>query len=196
MNKRRNTFSTIVAAFLMLLFAFNGTAQTKDLEEQIIPSKKTKVEEVNHSPKKAMLLSTVLPGAGQVYNKKAWKVPIIYAGIGISVYAAIWNKDQFDHYRHAWNIRNDGDENTVDEYDGVYSDLQLIQIQNYYEKNRETSIVIAVAFYALNILDANVDAHLFEFDVSDDLSMKIEPAVMGFSRYTGTQVGLKLNLNF
>lgn len=196
MNKKQNTLNTIVAAFLMLLFAFNGTAQTKDLETQIKSSKKTKVKEQKHSPKKAMLLSTVLPGAGQVYNKKAWKIPIIYAGIGISVYAAIWNKDQFDIYRNAWNIRNDGDENTIDEFDGIYSDLQLIQIQNYYDKNREISIAFAVGFYALNILDANVDAHLFEFDVSDDLSMKVEPTVMGFSRYTGTQVGLKLNLKF
>ena len=196
MNKRQNTLNTILAAFLMLLFAFNGTAQTKDLETQIKPSKKTKAQEQNHSPKKAMLLSTVLPGAGQVYNKKWWKVPIIYAGIGISVYAAMWNKDQFDNYRNAWNIRNDGNEDTKDEYDGIYSDLQLIQIQNYYDKNREVSIAFAVGFYALNILDANVDAHLFEFDVSDDLSMKVEPTVMGFSRYTGTQVGLKLNLKF
>ena len=196
MNKRQNTLNTIVAAFLMLLFAFNGTAQTEDLETQIKPSKKSKAEEQNHSPKKAMLLSTVLPGAGQVYNKKWWKVPIIYAGIGVSVYAAIWNKDQFDHYRNAWNIRNDGNEDTKDEYDGIYSDLQLIQIQNYYDKNREISIAFAVGFYALNILDANVDAHLFEFDVSDDLSMKIEPTVMGFSRHTGTQVGMKLNLKF
>lgn len=188
--------NVIVAAFLMLLFAFNGTAQTRDLETQIKPSKKTKAQEQNHSPKKAMLLSTVLPGAGQVYNKKWWKVPIIYAGIGISVYAAMWNKDQFDTYRNAWNIRNDGNEDTKDAYDGIYSDLQLIQIQNYYDKNREISIAFAVGFYALNILDANVDAHLFEFDVSDDLSMKVEPTVMGFSRYTGTQVGLKLNLKF
>ena len=96
MNKKQNTLNTIVAAFLMLLFAFNGTAQTEDIETQIKPSKKTKVKAQNHSPKKAMLLSTVLPGAGQVYNKKWWKVPIIYAGIGVSVYAAMWNKDQFD----------------------------------------------------------------------------------------------------
>jgi len=196
MNKRQNTLNTILAAFLMLLFAFNGTAQTKDLETQIKPSKKTKVKEETHSPKKAMLLSTFPPGAGQVYNKKWWKVPIIYAGIGISVYAAFWNQDQFDLYRNAWNIRNDGNEDTKDDFDGIYSDLQLIQIQNYYDKNKEVSIAIAVGFYALNILDANVDAHLFEFDVSDDISMKIEPTVMGFSRYTGTQVGMKLNLKF
>jgi hypothetical protein len=196
MNKRQNTLNTILAAFLMLLFAFNGTAQTDDLETQIKPSKKTKIQEEKHSPKKAMLLSTVLPGAGQVYNKKAWKIPIIYAGIGVSVYAAFWKQDKFDVYRNAWNIRNDGNEDTKDEFDGVYSDLQLIQIQNFYDKNKEVSIAFAIGFYALNILDANVDAHLFEFDVSDDLSMKLEPTVMGFSRFTGTQVGLKLNLKF
>lgn len=196
MNSRRNNTLTLVAAFFMLLFAFNGIGQTKDLEQQILSNEKETAAEKSHSPKKAMLLSTVLPGAGQVYNKKWWKVPIIYAGIGLSVYAAIWNQQQFNEYRSAWNIRNDGDDNTVDKYDGVYSDLQMIQIQNFYDRNREVSITVAIGFYVANIIDANVDAHLFEFDVSDDISMKIEPTVLGFSPNTGTQVGMRLNLKF
>jgi hypothetical protein len=180
----------------VLLFAFNGLCQNDNVRITAEETTKVKEEPKKHSPGKAMLLSTVLPGAGQVYNKKWWKVPIIYAGIGISIYAAIWNQEQYNIYASAFDIRNDGNEDTVDEFEGIYTDEQLIQIQNFYDKNRETSIIVAVGFYALNILDANVDAHLFEFDVSDDLSLKIEPAVLGFSPQMGMQNGVKVSLKF
>jgi hypothetical protein len=156
----------------------------------------TEEETKKHSPRKALLLSTVLPGAGQVYNGKYWKVPIIYAGIGISLYAANWNFEQYTIYSDAFDIRIDGDETTIDEFDGVYSDEQLIQIQNFYRKNQEVSIIIAFAFYGLNILDANVDAHLHSFDISDDLSLDIEPTQYRFNNEQFQYSVIRFKLNF
>ena len=184
-----------MAAFFMLLFAFNGVAQQDTILVESQDSFEAIEEEKAHSPKKAMLFS-LIPGGGQIYNKKWWKVPIIYAGMGLSAYAAVWNQEQYNVYSDAFDIRNDGDEDTKDEFDGIYTDEQLIQAQNYYDKNKETAIVIGVAIFALSILDANVDAHLHEFDVSDDLSLKIEPTVFNLGTSGFNYSGLRLSFKF
>jgi len=130
---------------------------------------------IEHSPRKATIFSTVLPGLGQAYNKKYWKIPVIYAGFtGLSYLAIINNKDYIT-YKDAYRQRLDGDESTIDAYVDIYSDNDLVTLKNFYRRNRDLSIIGISVLYVLNIIDASVDAHLFNFNVNDDLSIFIQP---------------------
>ncbi len=130
-----------------------------------------------HSPTKATLFSTAIPGLGQAYNKKYWKIPIIYAGIGTSLYFAISNHKSFKKFKTAYGERIDGDINTIDEFDGVLSEEGILANLDFHQRNRDLSYIIAGLFYVLNIVDAAVDAHLFEFPKNDNLSFNIQPSI-------------------
>lgn len=157
-------------------------------------STKTKVisEEntIKHSPKKASIYSTILPGLGQAYNKKYWKIPIIYIGFGTLGYFIGWNNNFYKTYKQAYVDLTDGDDNTNSYLDldaSKYYDLNnptdynnfktgLSKQQEYYRRNRDLLIISTIGFYGLNIIDASVDAHFFDFDISDDLSFNWQPA--------------------
>ncbi|CAN5446843.1 DUF5683 domain-containing protein [soil metagenome] len=157
-----------------------------------------KVEKPVHSVRKATLLSTFIPGAGQVYNHKIWKVPILYAGF-IGVGSIIkFNNDYYQKFNKALILRLDGDSTTVDAYSGKYSDSQLAQLSDNYHRNRDLSIVIFTLIYVLNIIDAHVDAHLFSFNVSDDLSMQVRPTLIqnNYSAFALPATGINISLSF
>lgn len=144
-------------------------------------------------PTKATLLSAVLPGAGQFYNKKYWKLPIIYAGFGGLGYAFAFNNGEYKRFGEYYRIETDGDANTISEFPGTPE--QLRQKRNYYKKYRDLSVIGMFGLYALQILDAHVDAHLKEFDVSDDLSLSWRPAFIPVYQPTlglGTGISVKL----
>jgi len=130
-----------------------------------------------HSPKRATIMSAALPGLGQVYNGKWWKVPIIYGGFAGLTYMAVSNHTDMVRYKEAYLLRVDGDPDTVDEFDGRYSDANLQQLKTTSQRNRDLSFIIMGILYVLNIIDANVDGHLKDFDVSEDLSMRIRPVM-------------------
>jgi hypothetical protein len=130
-----------------------------------------------HSPTKATLFSTALPGLGQVYNKKYWKVPIVYAGIGTSLYFAFSNNTEFKRFKTAYTDRIDGDATTVDEFEGRLSDDGIKSNMEFYQRNRDLSFIVAGLFYVLNIVDAAVDAHLFDFPKNDNLSFNLQPSI-------------------
>ena len=149
---------------------------------------------LKHSPSKAALLSAVLPGAGQVYNKKYWKVPVIYAGFATLGYFIKFNNDNYQDFKDAYIARVDGDESTTDEYVGIYSDQDLQRLKDFYRRNRDLSFVGITLLYVLNIVDASVDAHLFYFNVNDDLTLRWQP---GVSNVSGTYTpGINLALQF
>ncbi len=148
-----------------------------------------------HSPKKAALYSTFLPGLGQAYNKKYWKIPVLYAGFGALAYSFNHNQTRFVKYRNAYKYRIDGDAATVDNYVGIYSDENLNTLQKYYHRYRDLTVIGVALVYILNIVDASVDAHLFTFDVSDNLSMKIQPAIIN-SNYNSYTAGIGLKIGF
>lgn len=141
------------------------------------------------SPKKAAILS-IVPGAGQVYTKKYWKVPIIYAGLITSAYYIKENNDSYQLYRNTYLNRLAG--NNSDEFQGQYSNADLTTLTNHYRRNREISVLCFVGTYLLNIVDASVNAHLFNYDVSDDLSLHIKPIY--FSKENATGLSLSCNL--
>ena len=136
------------------------------------------------APSKAAFYSAVLPGLGQIYNKRYWKVPIVYAVIGTGVYTYTYNNDLYDRFRTAFKRRQAGF--TDDEFydingynaQGASPDLDIDDLerqQENYQRDRDLALVITIAMYALNIIDANVDAHLKQFNIDEDLSMDFQP---------------------
>ncbi|MDD4149159.1 MAG: DUF5683 domain-containing protein [Bacteroidales bacterium] len=143
----------------------------------VCPAQKTKKDpEQAHSPRKATIYSAILPGLGQFYNKKYWKIPIVYAGMGTFSYIAIQNQQEFNRYKTALLQRLDGqeDEFTINGSQ-IYNDQAILNYMDNYRKNRDLCIIATALFYAIQIVDANVDANLFDFDITDDLSLRILP---------------------
>jgi hypothetical protein len=171
-----------ITFFLLLLFS-----ATIAFGQQI---EKEKV----HSPGRAALKSAIIPGWGQAYNKKYWKIPIIYGGIGGLAYLIDYNASNYNDFKSAYVARTDGDSTTTDIYEGLYSEDQLLTIIDFYRKNLDFSVVGAVLLYVANIVDATVDAHLMDFKISDDLSLHIEPRVIFAGSRATTGFGLTLNL--
>ena len=167
---------------LFFLLATNSFAQKMDTlaikEENIVVFKdQPNVREPYDplAPSRAAFYSAVVPGLGQAYNKKYWKIPIIYAGMATGVYFYLQNDKDYDRFRNAYKRRLAG--YTDDEFYGtgtspIISDERLIDAQKTASKNKDVSIIVSLAFYLLNIVDANVDAHLKQYDVGEDLSIK------------------------
>ena len=150
------------------------------------------------SPSKAAFYSAVLPGLGQAYNKKYWKIPIVYAAIGTGVYFYIQNDKDYDRYRDAYKMRLAGF--TDDEFYGptpgsprVTSD-GLIRAQQTLKRNKELSLLVTIGFYALNIIDANVDAHLLQYYVDENLAVR--PHFQYNEWENSSDLGLTLNFKF
>ncbi len=170
-----------------------------------VSAKVTKVETNPLAPSKAAFYSAILPGLGQVYNKRYWKVPIVYAALGTGIYAYTYNDNQYDRFRAAFKRRRAGF--TDDEFydlnnSGIvpgspdFSDQALQDAQERFQRDRDLSLLITIALYVLNIIDANVDAHLKQFNVNEDLGLDMRPflefnPVMGAPEY-----GLALQIKF
>ncbi len=179
-----------------LVVAQEDSLQIETTQDTIVETKKDYKEYNPLAPAKAAFFSAVLPGLGQAYNGKYWKIPIAYAGLGIGIYFYLDNDRQYDRYRDAYKSRLAGKETDEFFVDGVarVSTDGLIRAQKSFQRNKEVSLLVTAGIYILNIIDANVDAHLQQFNVSEDLSFK--PAV-NFDEYSGkTRYGLSLNFNF
>ena len=127
--------------------------------------------------KKATTLSTIFPGAGQIYNKSYWKAPIVIGSFMTMAYVIDFNNRGYKRFQLAYDIINDGDPNTVDEFNGAITSDKLNNYKKSYRRNRDLAIIGTLGLYLLNIVDAHVDAHLRDYDISDDLAMTIEPMV-------------------
>ncbi len=142
-----------------------------------------RTNEVSHV-KKATTLACIFPGAGQIYNKSYWKVPFVVGGFGSMIYCIDWNNRGYQRFKKAYSLRAEYDQNpelhpngSTDEFHGRYSAEFLKNLRNNYRRNRDLCIIISGALYILQIVDAHVDAHLKDYDISDDLSMTLEPLV-------------------
>jgi hypothetical protein len=144
-------------------------------------------------PTIATILSALLPGAGQAYNEKIWKVPIIYGGIITTAYFVEFNNRRYQKFKEALEIVRDPSLGT-NPFPNLNQD-GIIRNVDYWRRNRDLCYLIFGVIYVLGIVDAQVDAHLSSFDVSDDLSWKIEPAYESLSA-GGETIGLSLKLNF
>ena len=187
---------------ILLTLASHGLkAQDTLILKQDKPVETVKVKNRQHSPKKATWLA-LIPGAGQAYNHKYWKMPIVYAGFGVTTYFAITNGNDYHLYRDAYDFKMGTNTNVsqqAQEEAAKYTEDNLITLRDYYRSNMELSWIITAAWYILQIIDANVDAHFFYYDIGDDLTLHVEPqwnTINEFNLGYGNNIGLSLKLNF
>nr|WP_317198368.1 DUF5683 domain-containing protein [Aurantibacter crassamenti] len=191
----------LLLSFLVILFFMGlGNAQEQKPKNKEIDSLQTDLREegivlqdsiivkkkpINPlAPSKAAFYSAVFPGLGQIYNKRYWKVPIVYGAIGGGIYMYSWNDGWYDRFRTAFKRRQAGftddefydrDNNNAVGAEPDFSDEVLENQQERFQNDRDLWLVATIALYALNIVDANVDAHLKQFNVDEDLSLDFEP---------------------
>jgi hypothetical protein len=154
------------------------------------------VDTTLRTPQKATMYSAILPGLGQVYNKKYWKVPIIYGAGGAFVYFTIYWHTKYKKFRDAFLDGYGQPDPPPVLIDGRLYDYDVLpRGRDGYRRWRDLCILGTAAIYFLNIIDAMIDAHFFYYDVSDDLSLRIGPALLD-DPVTATAFGFKFNLGF
>ena len=183
-------FRTLLISVFIFLISFLAGAQE-------MPLKKVK-EPPRHSVGRAAAFSAILPGLGQAYNKKYWKIPIIYAGFGAIGYFVITNNNEYNDFKEAYVYVANGETYPIDNpYVSKYTQQQLKEAMDFYRRNRDLSIIIGALWYTLNILEAYVDAHFFDYDISDDLTLKVSPSAVAMPlKSIMPAPGIKVALKF
>lgn len=154
-----------------------------------------------HPTRKATLLAVMFPGAGQVYNKKYWKLPIIYGGFATFAYVVNYNNTGYQRFKLAYELLTDGNDATKDEFNGYYTASQLQNTRDSYRRYRDLGLILTAGFYLLQIIDAHVDAYLARYDVSDNLAIRVEPTYEEAPRLSkrptgGGIMGIGMKLKF
>ena len=195
---------------LLLIVTLSGYAQqeTGIIAADTVQIDLKDVDKTAHSPHKATIYAMVLPGLGQIYNKKYWKVPLVFAGFGALGYAVNFNQSRYKKYRTGFRDIKDDDETTnshidiaddfginIEEYGEDYFAEQLENFYKSYRRNRDLTYVGIALFYTLQIIDASVDAHFLDYDIGEDLSMTIEPANINLDNQSPS-VGVSVNFKF
>ena len=177
------------------------TLKVNNTNNVVVYSEADNIENINtvdstHSPRLAALYSAIFPGAGQFYNEKYWKIPIVYALGAFAAYQIKSNHQNYMLFRNVYFNLLDGDPTNNDEFqaflDKGFTDTSINRRLEAYKRDRDYWIILAGVFYVLNIVDATVDAHLREFNLNDNLSMRIEPSIQQ-NPYTNMQAGVMLN---
>ncbi|GAA4948253.1 DUF5683 domain-containing protein [Algibacter agarivorans] len=188
----------------MSLIAQDKTKKKEQLPKEVVIDSIVKISKpINPlSPAKAAFYSAILPGLGQAYNKKYWKIPLVYAAIGTGVYFYISNNKEYNRYRDAYKSRLAGFTNDEFYLDSQGNQLttpristeRLEDAQKFYRRNKEISLLVTFGLYALNIIDANVDAHLLQYNVDENLSLAPRYQFNEFD--ASSNIGLTLNFKF
>lgn len=144
------------------------------------------------NPTRAAVFSLALPGYGQFYNKKYWKIPIVYAGLGGLTWLAIDQQKQYNTYKEYYKNKVDGDPNTIDVLPNANAEA-VRRVRNQYDKRRQQAYIGIAAFWILSAVDAYVDAHLMSFDVSEDLTMHIQPTFQYQHLANTTSIGIQFS---
>jgi hypothetical protein len=190
--------------FLLFIFVFFISPQQVLSQKDKKKDKKErneKVETKKHSPHKATLWA-LIPGAGQIYNKKYWKLPIVYAGFGVIGYFALFARGEYIKYNNAYVCSANADADTsyicMDPLGSNYETSYLLTYRDYYRRNMELSFILMGVWYILQMLDATVDAHLFYWEVDDDISVRLDPVYQPMIVPTRQPAynGLKVTLKF
>ena len=210
---------TFIAGFTIFFTILTGNLAVKAQQINISNDSLkviTPVPKVERSPKKASIYAALFPGLGQIYNRKYWKLPIVYGGYAGLIYVLGWNSKQYKDFFQGYRI--------ITQYSSVaamkpeerkflenmiknpsikldnpstftYISAQMKSGKDYYRRNRDLTIIGIAALHVLSIIDASVDANLFDFDISDDLSMRIEPMPVNWGS-PNMVMGLNLSINF
>ncbi len=184
--------------FLVTFFGnFSGFSQD-DLKLIALDTTTTKINPL--APARAAFYSAILPGLGQAYNKKYWKIPLVFAAVGGGIYSYTWNRRKYNEYRDAYKERLLFGTQSKDAFNnqatgGIYlSEAKLIDAQKQFQRQRDLSLLVTVALYVLNIVDANVDGHLRQFNVNGKLTVR--PDIYDSNINYTQNVGVTLNYNF
>jgi hypothetical protein len=210
---------TIIAGFTIFFIILTGnlavSAQQINISNDSLKLS-TPVREIKRSPKKASIYAALFPGLGQVYNRKYWKLPIVYGGYAGLIYVLGWNNNNYKDFFQGYRIiAQYGSAESLKTEERSFLDnliknpsvsldnpatfkyiaTQLKSGKDYYRRNRDLTIIGIAALHVLSIIDASVDANLFDFDISDDLSMRVEPMPinLGSQNYV---MGLNVAINF
>ena len=210
---------TIIAGFTIFFIILTGnlavSAQQINISNDSLMLS-TPVREIKRSPKKASIYAALFPGLGQVYNRKYWKLPIVYGGYAGLIYVLGWNNNNYKDFFQGYRIiAQYGSAESLKTEERSFLDnliknpsvsldnpatfkyiaTQLKSGKDYYRRNRDLTIIGIAALHVLSIIDASVDANLFDFDISDDLSMRVEPMPinLGSQNYV---MGLNVAINF
>ncbi len=167
-----------------------------------------KLEEFKPNPTKAIIYAAIFPGLGQIYNRKYWKLPIVYGGFLGFTYSITWNGRYYTDYSNGYKDIMDDDPETdswknflpygvdPESVDKAWLTDVMKRRKDYYRRYRDLSIIGTVAMYALSIVDAYVDAQLFDFNISSDLSLRVEPAVIKRTDYLANSIGFQCSFFF
>ena len=179
-------------SFSLILFNFKSVSAQR-VEVEMPKMKKEVVVPEEHSATKALLLSLV-PGLGQIYNGQAWKVPVIYGTFAAMGYFIYYNHDQMSMFKKEYLYRiNNGDTPRLTDY-ATYPTSSIYRLYNAYNRDYQLMVIITAGVYALNLIDAYVFGHLYEFHIDDDLSMSLTPGMMPAAG--GLQPSLGVTLKF
>ncbi|MFD1615058.1 DUF5683 domain-containing protein [Gelatiniphilus marinus] len=201
----------LTTGIFLFLSCFSIWAQNKEntekpeaIPDEVVVDSIIKIKKTINplSPAKAAFYSAILPGLGQAYNKKYWKIPIVYAALGTGIYFYINNNNEYNRYRDAYKSRLAGftndefylDANGVELTTPRVTDDGLRRAQKLFRRNKEISLLVTVGIYALNIIDANVDAHLLQYNIDKNLSLA--PHYKINERDASSNLGLTLNFKF
>lgn len=152
-----------------------------------------------HSPATASILSTLVPGMGQAYNGAYWKIPVIYGGLSTFYFMIDWNNRGYKRFKTALFNLIDDDPDTQDEFNGTRTKEELRYYMDSYRRNRDLSALGFAVVYVLNIIDANVDGYLYDWNVDDNLTFRVEPAVFNPSQnltYSTPAFGVSCRVTF
>lgn len=191
---QKTIYSLIICIFLYSTPSHGQKKKDKKEKKEVPVLESQMIDPL--SPARAAFYSAVLPGLGQAYNKKYWKIPIVYAALGTGVYFVVDNQQEYDRYRTAYKLRISG---RPDEFDGTgdnpnISEEGLIRAQDILKQNRDLALFITLGLYALNIIEANVDAHLDDRAFNRNLSWK--PSLYVNPVNNQTVAGLNLKFDF
>jgi hypothetical protein len=195
LNRRFYIFLLCVCSALFSFSQKDKDSTSIDLDKELVLLEDNTISENGIDPlrpSKAAFYSAILPGLGQAYNKRYWKIPLVWGAIGTGIYFYVSNDKQFDRYRDAYKRRLAGF--TDDEFFGVVSNDGLVRAQEQFRRNKEVSLLVTLGLYALNIIDANVDAHLLQFNVDENLSLS--PHYRYNEMENTSDLGLTLNFKF
>lgn len=187
----------ILFAILFFNFGLSATAQdtvtTKPFIESSSVFQKDSVvkKKFQPDPKRAGLFSALVPGFGQLYNRQYWKMPIVYAAMGTTIYMAVKRNKEYQRYRKAYIARIADGQNSMDEFQGILSTPAIKQYQDEAKQNMDMMLVFTVIGYAGQIMEAISGAHLRNFDISKDLSMQVQPIITPMNTF-----GVTLVVNF
>lgn len=177
MNGERGKWKAVVLACVSIAFLFSHSLSAQQMEMRQPPEVKTVEVPKEHSANKALLLS-LIPGAGQIYNGQAWKVPVIYGAFAGMGYLIHYNYTRMAMFKDEYLYRvNHNDTPDLADY-ASYPTSNIYSLYNSYNRDFQLMIIISVGIYALNLIDAYVFGHLYDFQIDDNLSLALTPAVV------------------